>query len=104
MLGRGVLTGGMSGFITTIETKLRAAFAPTRLAVEDESHLHAGHGGAAEHAAEFGEATPSHLHILIHADALEGLSRLARHRAVMEVLADEVPRIHALRMSINPTD
>lgn len=87
--------------LDTIEAKLRAAFAPTHLAVENESHLHEGHGGAAEHARDFGDAAPSHLHIAITADALEGLSRLARHRAVMETIADEVEQLHALRLSIN---
>lgn len=89
----------MSDLIRTIETKLRAALSPHRLSVEDESHLHAGHGGAAEHAAQFGAAEPSHIHIEIRAQKLADLSRLARHRAVMEAIADEVERIHAIRLT-----
>lgn len=89
----------MVDILTSIETKLRAAFAPTELSVENESHLHAGHGGSAEHKAEFGD-TPSHVHIAITAEGLRGLSRLARHRAVMDAIADEVKKLHALRLTI----
>lgn len=89
----------MSTLLSTIETKLTLAFAPSELLVEDESHQHAGHGGAAEHAAEFGASEPSHIHIKIKADALSDLSRLARHRAVMEAIAEEVARLHAIRLT-----
>lgn len=89
----------MSNLLSTIETKLTLAFAPLELAVEDESHQHAGHGGAAEHAAEFGGAEPSHIHIQIKADALSEMSRLARHRAVMDAIAEEVKRLHAIRLT-----
>lgn len=91
----------MSDLLSAIETKLRAAFAPERLAVEDESHLHAGHGGAAEHARDFGSAAPSHVHVSMQSAALAPLSRVARHRAVMDAIADEVAQLHALRLSIN---
>lgn len=90
----------MSDILTQIETKLREAFSPSVLSVENESHLHAGHGGAAEHQAEHGD-TPSHIHIEIKADRFAQQSRVARHRAVMEVIADEVTRIHALRLTID---
>ncbi|GLQ24045.1 transcriptional regulator [Algimonas ampicilliniresistens] len=89
----------MSDILASIETKLRAAFAPDVLRVENESHLHAGHGGAAEHQAEFGD-TPSHVHIAITSEAFRDLSRLARHRAVMDAIADEVKKLHALRLTI----
>jgi BolA protein len=90
----------MSEIIATIEAKLRAAFSPSDLSVEDESHQHAGHGGAAEHAAEFGSG-PSHIHIAITADALAPLSRLARHRVVMDAISEEVAVLHAIRMTVN---
>lgn len=89
----------MSDLLRSIETKLTLAFAPRLLSVEDESHLHAGHGGAAEHALEFGATEPSHIHINIQADRLSDLSRLARHRAVMDTIADEVKRLHAIRLT-----
>ncbi|MGB3455298.1 MAG: BolA family protein [Litorimonas sp.] len=91
----------MSELLHRIETKLRAAFDPVELRVEDESHLHAGHGGAAEHAAEFGASEPSHIHIALEAAALADLSRLARHRAVMDAISEEVPRLHAIRMTLD---
>lgn len=98
--GRSLLYGGtMSSLLSTIETKLTLAFAPSELVVEDESHHHAGHGGAAEHAAEFGASEPSHIHIRIKAEALSELSRLARHRAVMDAISDEVKRLHAIRLT-----
>ena len=89
----------MTDMLHRIETKLRAVFEPSELRVEDESHRHAGHGGAAEHAAEHG-AGPSHVHIHLVSPKLAGLSRLARHRAVMEAIADEVAVLHALRLSL----
>ena len=91
---------GRMDLLDTMEAKLRAAFAPRELRVEDESHQHAGHGGAAEHAREHGASAPSHAHILIRADALADLSRLARHRAVMDAIAEEVAQLHALRISV----
>ncbi|MGB6230051.1 MAG: BolA family protein [Litorimonas sp.] len=90
----------MSDLLAQIDARLRAAFAPTRLSVEDESHLHAGHGGAAEHAAEFGATEPSHIHVDIQAPAFSGQSRLARHRAVMDAMGDTVERLHAVRLTI----
>jgi len=89
----------MSDILASIETKLRAAFSPDVLRVDNESHLHAGHGGAAEHRSEFGD-TPSHVHVAITSEAFRGLSRLARHRAVMDTIADEVKKLHALRLTI----
>ena len=86
--------------LTDIETKLMARFSPDHLLVEDESHQHAGHGGAAEHAREFGDSAPSHVHIHIRSDELSAMSRLARHRAVMDAIAEEVALIHALRLTI----
>lgn len=90
----------MSDILQTIKRKLREAFAPDLLVVEDESHQHAGHRGAAEHRSEHGD-TVSHIHIAITADAFAPMNRLARHRAVMDAIADEVKVLHAIRMSIN---
>ena len=89
----------MSDILASIDTKLRAAFVPDVLRVENESHLHADHHGAAEHKIEFGD-TPSHVHIAITSDAFRDLSRLARHRAVMNTIAEEVKKLHALRLTI----
>jgi len=89
----------MTTILTVIETKLHAAFAPSELLIENESHLHAGHGGAAEHLAEHGD-TPSHIHVAIKSPLFADLSRLARHRAVLEAIDDEVAQLHAIRMTI----
>lgn len=89
----------MTSILTIIETKLQDTFSPSALSVENESHLHAGHGGAAEHLAEHGD-TPSHIHIAIAAAAFADMSRLARHRAVNETIAAEVAQLHAVRMTI----
>lgn len=75
-----------------IEKKLAAAFAPERLDLKDESHLHAGHAGARPD----GE---SHFRLLIVSARFEGMSRVARQRAVNEVLRDELAeRVHAFAM------
>ena len=72
-----------------IETALRAAIAPMHsLQVINESHLHAGHAGAAE---------GSHFRVRIVGDCMLGLSRLARHRLVYDALRDVIPQgVHAL--------
>lgn len=75
-----------------IEKSLTAALAPEILEVKDESHLHAGHAGARE-------GGESHFRLLIVSSRFEGLSRVARHRAVNDILRDELKeRIHALAM------
>jgi BolA protein len=71
-----------------IETALREALAPSALAVQDDSHLHAGHAGARE---------GRHFSVRIVSERFNGLSRLARHRLVYDSLAALIPRgIHAL--------
>ena len=93
----------MGVIATAIKQKLTKNFNPSHLEVIDQSHLHAGHAGAAAHAAEFGEkegSAESHFHVIIAAEALKPLSRLARHRAVMEALDDEMPKIHAFSLEV----
>ena len=72
-----------------IEAALRRALSPMQsLQVINESHLHAGHAGAAE---------GSHFRVRIVADCLGGLSRVARHRLVYDAVRDLIPQgIHAL--------
>lgn len=82
-----------------IERKLTERFAPERLAVVDESHLHAGHHHAdSEHHEKFDGSGETHFRIRIVADAFAGQTRLARHRAVNDLLKDELAPggIHAL--------
>lgn len=74
----------------TIEEKLTAAFAPARLEVANESHMHAGHASSPG----TGE---SHFRVLVVSDRFQGKSRLERHRMVNDALAVELAgRIHAL--------
>ena len=83
---------------STIEAKLKDAFAPERLDVINESHLHAGHHhtGGGHHEA-FDGSGETHFRVRLVAKRFAGMGRLARHRAVNEVLADELAGgVHAL--------
>ena len=73
-----------------ISERLTAAFAPTHLAVINDSqnhHGHAGHDGSGE----------SHFTVEIESTAFAGQSRLQRQRLVNAALGD-IPgqRVHAL--------
>lgn len=73
-----------------IEVLLRAALAPQRLVVRDDSEMHRGHAG---HDAR-GE---SHFTVEIVSAAFEGQSRISRQRLVNHALAELlVERVHAL--------
>ncbi len=73
-----------------IEQRLRAALAPTRLAVINDSGRHRGHSG------DDGSGE-SHFTVEIESPAFAGKSRLERQRAVNAALADLLKgRIHAL--------
>lgn len=75
-----------------IRSALSDAFAPTELDVVDESHLHAGHAGAAP-------GGETHYAVRIRAAGLASLSRLGRHRAINEALKSEFDRgLHALHI------
>lgn len=76
---------------SSIETKLTERFAPERLAVINESHLHAGHQ------AHFDGTGETHFRVRIMAAAFAGMGRLERHRAVNQALAEELAAgVHAL--------
>lgn len=84
-----------------IKEKLTTAFNPSHLDVIDESHKHAGHAGARAHTAEHGakEGSPeSHFHVVIQSAAFDGMTRLAKHRAVLEALEVEMKVIHAFSL------
>ena len=82
----------------TIREKLSAAFAPEALDVINESHLHSGHLHPGEpHNERFNRNGETHYRVRITAEAFSGMSRLARHRAVNDVLAAELAgSVHAL--------
>ena len=81
----------MTGTIASeIETLLTKAFAPTRLAVINDSARHSGHSG------DDGSGE-SHFCVEIESAAFAGVSRLQRQRMVNAALGD-IPgqRVHAL--------
>ncbi len=89
------MTGPIEQEITNL---LRAAFAPNRLEVINDSashHGHAGHDGSGE----------SHFTILIESTAFAGMSRLERQRRVNRELGD-IPgqRVHALAIKASAPD
>ena len=81
-----------------IETKLTDAFAPARLAVINESHLHTGHHHVESgHHAKFDGSGETHFRVRIIAERFAGMSRIERHRAVNDLLAPELRAgVHAL--------
>jgi BolA protein len=81
-----------------IETKLTAAFAPERLTVLNESHLHAGHHHTgSDHHGAFDGTGETHFRVRIVAPAFASMSRIERHRAVNALLAEELAgTVHAL--------
>ena len=75
-----------------IETKLRAALAPTEFELVDESALHAGHAGAA--------SGGSHFRLKIVSARFEGLRLVMRHRLVYDSVHDMMQtEIHALAIT-----
>ena len=77
-----------------IEAALHAALGPLdSLAVVNESHLHAGHAGAAE---------GSHWRVRIAGAALAGQRRVAQHRLVYDALRPLIEQgIHALAIEVS---
>lgn len=85
---------------SSIEAKLNDTFHPLFLEVVDESDLHAGHrhdeGG---HHVIYDGSGETHFRIRIVAEVFAGMSRVARHRAINELLKSELGSgIHALAL------
>jgi BolA family transcriptional regulator, general stress-responsive regulator len=75
-----------------ITEKLREAFAPESLEVQDESHLHEGHAGHAP-------GGETHFRVYIVSPAFIGKSRVERHRMINAALAAELAgSVHALAL------
>ena len=82
----------MGKVATAIDSKLRAAFEPVRLAIEDESSKHHGHAG-------WREGGETHFRVEIVSQAFEGKTRVARQRLVYAALKDKLDAgLHALAM------
>ena len=76
----------------TMQQKLTAAFRPTRLAIVDDSHKHAGHAGARP-------GGESHFSVEIVSPVFAGKSRVERQRLVYAALATELrEQVHALAL------
>jgi BolA family transcriptional regulator, general stress-responsive regulator len=72
----------------TLQTRL-APLTPTLLEISDDSAQHVGHAGAAGGA--------GHFSVTIVSEQFLGLTRLARHRAVLDRVGDLIPYpVHAL--------
>ena len=76
--------------IQIYKSELIQHLAPQVIEIEDDSHLHAGHSGHTSEGA-------SHLRLFIVSDQFAGLSRVARHRLVYDILGSWMKKnIHAL--------
>ena len=76
-----------------ISRRLRAAFQPTHLSVEDVSWQHAGHAAAPR-------GGESHFNVDIVSPVFAGKSRVMCHRLVTAELADLLAGpVHALQLS-----
>ena len=79
----------MNARVDGIRERLTAALAPLELAIEDESHRHAGHAGARD--------GRGHFRVRVVSAAFRGQLPLARHRAVYAALGELMQTdIHAL--------
>jgi BolA family transcriptional regulator, general stress-responsive regulator len=76
----------------TITNKLREAFSPESLEVQDESHLHEGHAGHRP-------GGETHFRVYIVSQAFKGKSRIERHRMINAALSSELAgSVHALAL------
>jgi len=80
-----------------LRSRIEAAFPGARIEVVDDSHLHAGHAGAAGGA--------GHFTVRLVSERFSGLRTLARHRLVYDSVRDWMPdRIHALVIEARAPD
>ena len=75
--------------VGAIRVAIEAALAPVSLEIEDESHRHAGHAGAAD--------GRGHFRVDVVSEAFAGLGPIARHRAIYAAVGELMTTdIHAL--------
>ena len=77
-----------------IVEKLSVKFTPSHLEVLDDSEKHRGHAGSRP-------GGETHFRVRIASPRLDGLTRVAQHRAVMETLDAELKSgVHALAIEV----
>ncbi len=85
----------MSSRESLLRQRLENRFTPSVLIIRDESHLHAGHAGAA--------GGHGHFRVTIVAEAFRGMPPVARHRLVYAAVDDLLRTdIHALAIEASP--
>ena len=83
--------------IDRIRTYLQTEFAPNKLEIEDDSHLHEGHAGAKE--------GKGHFRIRIVSERFLNTRPIDRHRMVFQALGDMMDTdIHALSVAASAPD
>ena len=77
---------------------LQQGLAPTKLEIQDDSARHAHHAGAKA----LGGGGETHFNIAITSARFDGLNRVARHRLVNDLLAEEFRSgLHALSLVLH---
>ena len=83
--------------VEMIRQRLSTRLNPEAIEIEDQSHLHVGHAGAA--------SGGGHFEVMVVAKAFSGLNTLARHRLVYSVLEEALKKeIHALSIKAYTPD
>ncbi|XP_062199199.1 sufE-like protein 1, chloroplastic/mitochondrial [Phragmites australis] len=90
-VAEGIGASLVSGRKERIRESLERGLSPVELEIEDISHLHKGHAGVA------GSKGETHFNVRVVSKEFEGKSLLKRHRAVYDLLQDELKTgLHAL--------
>ncbi|HCX88357.1 MAG TPA: BolA family transcriptional regulator [Gammaproteobacteria bacterium] len=83
--------------IDLIVDRLRQKLSAESVEIEDQSHLHAGHAGAA--------SGGGHYQVTVIANCFNGLNTLARHRLIYDAVDDLMKKeIHALSIQAYSED
>jgi len=83
--------------IDHIRERLRSRLPAETVEIEDQSHLHVGHAGAAEGG--------GHYAVTVVSKTFEGLNTLSRHRLVYAAVEELMKKeIHALSIQAYSTD
>jgi BolA protein len=83
--------------IAEIRARLERELSPSHIDIIDESHLHAGHAGAASGA--------GHFNVTVVSEKFSGQSPVQRHRLVYDAIGDLMQtEIHALGINAQVPD